>query len=147
MYLSNQEGAFFLDSLGKVFDSMERTNGSLPEWIIQDLPLLSPLFSLPIQQDAHELLIILLDHLDKECQNSLIESGPSFITQYFSGISKTILSCPQCGESTKLNTFYDITIPINPEISVTESILQLLTENEVIQEVHCSKCMKKRNLN
>ena len=42
--------------------------------------------------------------------------------------------CPHCGESTIYNKFYDITIPVNPELSVTESLIQLLTENEIVQE-------------
>ena len=122
LYLANESDAFFLDSLGKTFDQMEHKKAYLPEWVIQDLGYINEVFATPTQQDAHELLIFLLERLDYECQKAMVQPGPTFISQLFSGYIKTTISCSSCGFSVdKTNKFYDFSIPILQQSSMTEA--------------------------
>lgn len=148
MYLANSNDAFFLDSLGKTFENMENEKAHLPEWIIQDLSILSPSLSNPFQQDAHELLLLLLQRLDMECLRSLEEPGPTFISQMFSGIFETTTVCNCCGtKQISQNVFYDITVPILEYSSTTEAV-NAFSQSKLVPNQRCecgnNKCMKSK---
>lgn len=127
----------------------------------------SYLFGNDDQQDAHEAIVKILDIVHMSCaynESSYSDYGKidsdikrrsfeawrkngevlgfSFITRFFGGQFKTIISCTNCDyKSTSFDNFNNINIPI-----AGEDIIDCLAEfikPENLGEAKCEKCSKK----
>jgi ubiquitin C-terminal hydrolase len=125
------------------------------------------LFGNEDQQDAHEAIVRILDivhissmynetnfsdygKIDTDIKNKSFEAwkkngeilGFSFITRFFSGQFKTLISCTNCDyKSTSFDNFNNINLPI-----AGEDIIDCLAEfirPEDLSGAKCEKCSKK----
>jgi len=120
------------------------------------------------QQDAHEAIVKILDiihmssayietnfsdygKIDSEIKNKSFEAwkkngevfGFSFITRFFSGQFKTLISCTNCDyKSTSFDTFNNINLPI-----AGEDIIDCLAEFIKPEELSGAKCEKCKTKN
>ncbi|KAK8889380.1 hypothetical protein M9Y10_034126 [Tritrichomonas musculus] len=72
MYQQNSKGAFFLDSFAHIFSEIESNKSMTPTWLLTDSQYIGDTFKKPIQQDAHEYLLALLEVFQKECVDSIL---------------------------------------------------------------------------
>lgn len=71
MYEKNSDSAFFLDSFAHMFSLLSEKKSICPDWLLSDCHLISEMYKLPVQQDAHEFLLNILDKFDNECRAAL----------------------------------------------------------------------------
>jgi ubiquitin carboxyl-terminal hydrolase 36/42 len=113
MYQHNSSSAFFLDSFGHVFAELGGRQSTCPTWILGDSALLGDQFRLPIQQDAHEYLLHLLDAFQRECTAAMPDSSDTMISHFFTCNLTITVHCTACGASTaRHTTSNDLTIPM-----------------------------------
>ena len=72
MYQQNSRDAFFLDSFAHIFSEIESNKSMTPTWLLTDSHYIGDTFKKPIQQDAHEYLLALLEVFQKECVDSIL---------------------------------------------------------------------------
>lgn len=100
MYENNSGDAFFLDSFAHIFALLAQQKSVCPDWLISDSHLISGMYKLPVQQDAHEFLLKILDTFDKECRSSLMLNDNIFPDPSdFSYSSKAASSSPSLPSS------------------------------------------------
>ena len=94
MYEKNQDGAFFLDSFAHMFSLFAEKKSICPDWLLSDCHLINEMYKLPIQQDAHEFLLNILDTFDSECRCALGNSQTFSNASFYSSSSSTTVSSP-----------------------------------------------------
>lgn len=72
MYQQNSDSAFFLDSFAHIFSEMESNKTLTPTWLLTDAHYIGDTFKQPIQQDAHEYLLAVLQIFQNECVRSVM---------------------------------------------------------------------------
>lgn len=77
MYQQNSKGAFLLDSFAHIFSEIESNKSMTPTWLLTDSHYIGDTFKKPIQQDAHEYLLALLEVFQKECVDSILGDDSS----------------------------------------------------------------------
>jgi ubiquitin carboxyl-terminal hydrolase 36/42 len=148
MYLSNAKDAFFMDSFAHLFDEMQTNRCACPEWFLNDSFLLNGRFCGPIQQDAHEYLIALLDRFDQECLVSMrSQCGrvDTLISHYFTWKMSSETLCGHCRRlavaSYQTN---DLTFPIRGYKNLQEAFDKFATEEPFSVMSECEHCGSKK---
>lgn len=75
MYENNSESVFFLDSFAHIFSLLAEKKSICLDWLISDSHYISGMYKQPVQQDAHEFLLKILDTFDRECRNALTDNS------------------------------------------------------------------------
>jgi ubiquitin C-terminal hydrolase len=98
-------------------------------------------FGLPIQQDAHEYLLALLDVFSRELGNALTRPENTFISHFFTGDNKVEVTCKRCGFRV-LNTtkFRDLTIPIRGYTDLAAAISAMTNTGDIFLSSRCEHC-------
>lgn len=142
IYQKNADGHFFLRAFGNLFAEMQKSKSVSPTYFMNEAYFLHEIFRRPIQQDAHEFLLKLLDRMEQEGMNQ--RSKESITYHYFAGMINTTTTCSKCGKKTiTREMFHDIPIAISKEQTVQESVNEFLSKNERTIETVCEKCSKK----
>ena len=139
IYQKNLEGPFFLRALGDLINEMQKSKSVCPTYFINNAQFLNESFRGPVQQDAHEFLLKLINRLELEGQNQ--RSKESITSQYFSGMLSISTVCHQCGkrQSTR-EMFHDIPITIGQYDNLQEYVSEYTTKSEREIEFECPKC-------
>lgn len=141
IYQQNVGEPFFIDYIAHLADSMIKRKSITPTWFLADAEKLSPIFSGPIQQDAHEFLIHLLAKMKLECTPE--GSSQSFISHVFSGQQTLTISCPKCKKKiAREKEFFDIQIPINTRSNFQQAVNSIINVHESSVYSECEQCHK-----
>lgn len=142
MYQVNAASAFFLDSFAHLFSEMEANKCVCPSWLLADAGLVQETFAKPIQQDAHEYLIDLLDLFEKECRAAdPREDSETMISHLFGCQVSSTLDCGACGLSVVQQLIYhDLTISISQYPDLATAISVMTTETEMNTSSPCERC-------
>jgi ubiquitin carboxyl-terminal hydrolase 36/42 len=150
MYLCNSEGAFFLDSFAHIFSQMKSSRSACPDWFVQDSFLINDRFQGPMQQDAHEYLIELLDRFDQECLASMrSQCGrvDTLISHYFSWKMSSETFCRNCRKLTvRSYQTNDLTFPIREYRNVQTAFREFSAEQPFAVPSECEHCGCKRQV-
>lgn len=142
IYQNNRSSAFFLDSFARIYSQISANKTISPTWFLTDSGFIGETFKKPIQQDAHEFLLGLIEVMEKECENALNdEDEDSIISHMFSGKLRTEIRCNNCGyETIRIIKFHDLAIPIS-EFTDLESAIKAITSSEkYIVTSQCEHC-------
>ena len=142
LYQANAESAFFLDSLAHIFSEIETSRSASPTWLLTDAGLIRETFRRPIQQDAHEYLLDLLNVLETECRRAMAkESGETIISHFFCGEMAINVECGKCGASVhQKSRYHDITIPISEYEDLATAIASITGHTEMVTASQCEQC-------
>lgn len=145
VYQNNASSAFFLDSFARIYAQISENRTVSPNWFLTDSGLIGETFRRPIQQDAHEFLLGLIDVMEGECENAMADGDEESAVSYlFSGKLRTEIRCNNCGyETIRVNKFHDLAIPIS-EFGDLDEAIEALTSSERFpvssQCEHCHVC-------
>jgi ubiquitin carboxyl-terminal hydrolase 36/42 len=141
LYQDNADSAFFLDSLAHLFADLHSRRSVTPAWILTDSQILGDRFRGPLQQDAHEFLLALLDQCDTECANASPSAPPTMIGRFFAGEVIVKLSCAQCGfEVSTRNPYFDIGVPMREATDLAAALEAITKPQEVAVQGQCECC-------
>ena len=145
MYQTNSESAFFLDCFAHIFSEIESNKSMNPTWLLTDSYLIRETFRKPIQQDAHEYLLAILNVFEKECrmcfEGDQKETKETIIEHFFGGCLSIDMRCHNCGTVvTRKTKFYDITIPFREYQNLQEAISAITSSSEIEISGQCENC-------
>lgn len=142
LYQANADSAFFLDSLAHIFSEMETSRSGSPAWILTDSGLIRETFRRPIQQDAHEYLLDLLNVLESECQRAMAKgSCETIISHFFCGEMAINFECHRCGScANHRSRYHDIEVPISEYEDLSSAIAAMTNRTEVVASSQCEHC-------
>ena len=147
MYENNKKDAFFLDCFAHIFALFKDKKSACPDWLISDCYLINDMYKMPVQQDAHEFLLNILQKFDKECRNAMRnsenEKADTMITNMFCGKFNVSISCDECGYQCSTSTrFTDINIPILKYNDAEEAVRDIFSHHSHEIDGKCEKCGK-----
>ncbi|OHT03993.1 Clan CA, family C19, ubiquitin hydrolase-like cysteine peptidase [Tritrichomonas foetus] len=164
MYQQNSHSAFFLDSFAHIFSEIESNKSMSPTWLLTDSHLISETFKKPIQQDAHEYLLAILDVFEKECINSEIQNQNSnqsqnsndkndvsksdtMIDHFFAGDLTIEVQCHNCSSVIPRKTkFHDLTVPIREYSDLQAAIDSITSSSEIVISGKCENCKEEGDM-
>jgi uncharacterized UBP type Zn finger protein len=143
LYQHNSDSTFFLDSLARIFAELDSRRSISPIWILQDAGQLAECFRRPLQQDAHEFLLHLLDIFERECSSAVFGSKETLISHFFTCELTVALKCKFCGNVTTRETrCHDL------EVSMTEfeGVEAITSAGEFEIQGKCEICERTESL-
>jgi uncharacterized UBP type Zn finger protein len=141
MYQHNSSSAFFLDSFGHIFSEISRRRSTSPTWILSDSALLDDQFRLPIQQDAHEYLLHLIDAFQRECMAAMAGPSETMISHFFTCNLTVTLHCTACGATeSRDTTSNDLTIPMREYPDLAAAVAAVTSGAKIAIPGQCDAC-------
>ncbi|XP_035211828.1 ubiquitin carboxyl-terminal hydrolase 36-like isoform X1 [Stegodyphus dumicola] len=114
------------------------------------LKLIAKHFQFGQQEDAHEFLRYVIDHLWRSClhQNNGIKLDPAskettVINQIFGGYHRSQVTCLRCREkSNTFDHFMDFILDIKQNVLTLEKALEKFIQPEILEQENAYKCPK-----
>jgi ubiquitin carboxyl-terminal hydrolase 36/42 len=139
LYQQHTNSAFFLDSFARVFSEMGNKRSASPTWILRDAGQIAATFSRPIQQDAHEFLMHLLERFDRECAAGI--EGKTIVGHFFTCEVTIKIKCHHCGAVSSRNTkAQDIEVPMREFPMLAAAIETITSAVEIPIPGKCEHC-------
>jgi len=144
LYMKNESKPFFLDAFAHVFSELEKNRSICPSWFLNDAGSINDTFRKPIQQDAHEFLLSLLETMEIECKSALNPNdnqNDTLVSHFFAGKHVNTIECSKCHHSSMNQArFFDITVPFYTYDDLQQAISVLTCKREISINNTCMQC-------